>query len=135
MLQEARVLVADDDVDLLESIVTALEERGAKITRAVNGVELIEALAEQGPFDLMVVDVAMPWMSGIFAMHSARNAGMDAGIIVMTALPDADLPSQVRALGERSVLLRKPFDLSSFEETAEALLARGAAARGPFTSP
>jgi hypothetical protein len=60
---------------------------------------------------------------------------MDAGIIVMTALADEDLPAKVRALGERSVLMRKPFDLTELEETAEGLLARGAAARGPFTSP
>ena len=46
----ARVLVADDDVELLQSVAEALEQSGADVVRADSGAELIERMADEGPF-------------------------------------------------------------------------------------
>jgi CheY-like chemotaxis protein len=124
MLSGARVLVADDDPLLLESVADALANLGAHAVRAANGAELIDQLATQGPFDLVVTDVGMPWMSGLTAMRAARTAGLDLSVIVMTGLPDRQIPAQVRALGADAVLLRKPFDVSELTAAATKLLGR-----------
>lgn len=122
MLSHARVLVADDDPQLLDAVADVLTQRGAHVVRAWSGAELIEQLANAGPFDLVVTDIRMPWMSGLQAMHSTRAAGLGTSVIVMTALTDERIPGQVRALGENAVLLRKPFELRELESAASMLL-------------
>lgn len=120
------MLVADDDLLLLSTIAEALTDVGANVTTAGTGAELIEQLASEGPFDLVVTDISMPWMSGLQAMHAIRTAGLGTPLIVMTALQDERIPLQVRALGENAVLLRKPFDLPQLIAAASPLLARRA---------
>ena len=124
MFDDARVLVADDDPLLLATVVDALTHFGAKVTSAASGAELIEQMANEGPFDLVVTDVSMPWMNGLQAMQAARAAGLGTSVIFITALADERIPSQVRALGENARLLRKPFDLSQLVAAASELLAR-----------
>src|SRR4030095_2623926 len=124
MLDAARVLVADDDPLLLETVADALTHLGANVTSAASGAELIERMAHEGPFDLVVTDVSMPWMNGLQAMQAARTAGVGTSVIFITALADERIPSQVRALGENALLLRKPFDLSHLGGAASELLAR-----------
>jgi len=121
---EARVLVADDDPELLDAVAEGLTRLGADVIRARNGAELIDRLAEDGPFDLVVTDIAMPWMTGLRAIHAARTAGLDTSVIVMTGLRDEGIPARVRALGGSAALLEKPFTLADLESVASKLLAQ-----------
>jgi DNA-binding response OmpR family regulator len=120
MAGRARVLIADDDPDLLDAVAEVLTQLGADVVQATNGAQLIENLADHGPFDLVVTDVAMPWMNGIRAMRAARIAGLGASLIVMTALRDDSIAADVRAVG--GTLLRKPFKLAELESVATKLL-------------
>lgn len=122
---DAHILVADDDPALLDAVVDALARLGADVTRAENGAELIDQLADKGPFDLIVTDISMPWMDGLRAMHATRTAGLGTSVIIMTALSDERIPARVQALGGNTVLLRKPFDLAELESIASTLLSRG----------
>jgi CheY-like chemotaxis protein len=124
VVKDARVLVADDDPLLLSTITDALTDLGATVIGAASGAELIEQLANEGPFDLLVTDVSMPWMSGLQAMQAIRTAGLGTPVIVMTALSDERIPLQVRALGHNATLLRKPFDLTELIGAASTLLER-----------
>jgi CheY-like chemotaxis protein len=123
MRSRARILVADDDPELLDVVVAALEQWGADVARADSGAQLIERLAHEGPFDLIVTDISMPWMSGMQAMYSARTAGLATPVVVMTALKEDRIPAQVTGLGQNAVLLRKPFELSELERVVSRLLA------------
>lgn len=109
------VLIADDDPGIVSSLAEALETRGATVVRAQNGGDLIEALGYDGPFDLVVTDVSMPWMTGLQAIQSARSAGVRTSVIVMTALDDAAIPARVRALGECAAFLHKPFGIEELD--------------------
>ena len=122
MLPHAHVLVADDDPLLLDAVAEALTTMGADVRRATSGAELIDQLAHAGPFDLVVTDVGMPWMSGLQAIRSTRAAGLATSVIVMTGLPDERIPAQVQALGKDALLLRKPFELTELEAAASMLL-------------
>ncbi len=124
-MPRARVLVADDDPEMLGAVADAVGRLGCDVVRAESGADLIDRLATEGPFDLIVSDVSMPWMDGLKALHSMRTAGLPTPIIVMTALADPQIPGQVRALGANAVLLRKPFELDELE-TAVATLATSA---------
>jgi CheY-like chemotaxis protein len=123
MLSGSRVLIADDDPDVLAAVAESLEQLDANVVRANSGTELIDRLADSGPFDLVVTDVAMPWMTGVSAMRAARTAGLRMPTIVMTALSDKTIPAAVKRLGQDVTLLRKPFEIQELESMAEKLLA------------
>lgn len=125
----AEILIADDDLQLLGALSESLRQLGAHVVCARDGGELIEAL-EEGPYDLIVTDVSMPWMTGLQATHSARYAGLETPILVITALTDPKIDDVVAALGPRARLLRKPFDLESFEAAVRDLLEVGERAAG-----
>jgi DNA-binding response OmpR family regulator len=126
MRSGARILVADDDPDLLDAITDALQEHGANVIRARTGADLIDRLADSGPFDLVVTDIAMPWLNGMQALRAARTAGIGTAVIVMTGLADKSIPIQVNALGGHAALLRKPFEMPVLESLASELVARTA---------
>lgn len=123
-----RVLVAEDDPVLLHMVADAAEHMGAIVTRAHTGGELIEALGDHGPFDLVITDISMPWMTGLQAMQATRYAGLTTPVLVITALRDTNIPDQVKALGHRAALLHKPFGLEQLERAIDDLMAQP---RGP----
>ncbi len=99
-----------------------LDQLGLEVITASSGADLLENVAERGPFDLVVTDVAMPWMSGLQVMHSARSAGMRCPVIVITALRDSRTADQVDTLGAEVRRLNKPFSVGELEEAVRASL-------------
>ena len=124
MLRDARILVAEDDEDLLQTVAGALEAEGAEVVCAESGAELVERMAADGPFGLVITDVSMPWGSGVRAMRLARTAGVQTPVLVMTGLRDEWIPTEVLALGDNVALLRKPFGLDELHAIVAKLLGR-----------
>jgi two-component system response regulator FlrC len=119
MREALRILVAEDDADLLSTVSSALELWGHEVIRVDNGIDLIEHLAGDEPFDLVISDISMPWITGLHVLQSARYAGFEVPVIVMTALRGAEIPEQVRRLGSRARLLQKPFDLDGLRAAVD----------------
>lgn len=116
-----RILVADDDADLLEVVVEALKETGANVASAKSGAELLKRLGEDASFDLIIADVLMPWMTGLQVASSVRDAGLEVPVILMTGTRDASLAERVDSL-ERTLLLRKPFGHRELKAAVEKML-------------
>ncbi len=116
-----RILVADDDADLLEVVVESLTEAGAKVASAKSGAELLKRLGEDASFDLIIADVLMPWMTGLQVASSVREAGLEVPVILMTGATDASLNERVDLL-DNTVLLRKPFDQDDLKAAVQRLL-------------
>ena len=116
------MLVADDDPDMLAAVSDALAGLGYDVARVESGAGLIDRLAIDGPFDLIVTDISMPWMDGLKTLRSIRTAGVTTPAIVMTALTDPHIPAHVRALGSNAVLLQKPFELDELAAAAAELM-------------
>ena len=117
-----RVLVVDDDPEMLASVADALSRLGFEVTRASSGGELMDRLVTERPFDLIVSDVSMPWMDGLKTLRSVRTAGLATPVIVMTALREARIADLVSALGPDASLLLKPFGLDDLDAAVTALL-------------
>ena len=84
-----RALVADDDPEMLELVSNiVMQQFKAEVVRATTGHELLAALADGGRFDFIITDIAMPRMTGLQVMHSARTAGLPVPVVVMTAMRD-----------------------------------------------
>ena len=123
----ARVLVADDDTDMLTAVSDALASLGFEVLSVDSGAGLIDCLATDGPFDLIVTDISMPWMDSLKALRSIRAAGVTTPVIVITALTDVQIPNRVQALGAKAILLRKPFDLDELAAAARRMTTGGLA--------
>lgn len=118
-----RALVADDDANLLEVVMSIINRFGLDVVAASCGASLLDVLDHEEPFDLIVTDVAMPWITGLHVMHSARAAGVSCPVIVMTALRDHETNRQVAALGEHVLLLHKPFSVAELHAALRESLA------------
>lgn len=123
-----RVAIADDDPESRELLRHILWNPDTEIVEAVNGAELIQLLAEQAPFDLIVTDVDMPWMEGLQALRSARAADILTPAVVITGLTRPDLEAAVARLGATK-LLRKPFGAAALRAAITSLVERGARTR------
>ena len=121
------VLVVDDQDDIRELAVAQLEALGRRVVAAADGRLALDLLlaGSSSPVDVLLVDYAMPGMSGTEVIRVARQARPDQPIVLMTGYADA------HALGDPLppgvVLLKKPFRM---QELAEALDAAPRAARG-----
>ena len=118
----ARILIADDEADCRDLLVLALRGAASEIAVATNGGELLEMIAERGPFDLIVTDINMPWMQGLHVLASIREAGLRTPVLIVTGLSHPDLPRSTARLG-RAKLLYKPFAIGQLREAIAELLA------------
>ncbi len=78
-----KVLVADDDVELLNVLKTELSEQNMQVTAVKNGIEALIAAAEQD-FDVVILDMHMPHVDGLQAIIVLRKLLPKAGIIGLT---------------------------------------------------
>src|SRR5919205_4045976 len=79
----AQVLVVDDEAPIRITMSDMLRRRGYDVIAAASGEEAL-ALLHQRPFDLLLLDLRMPGISGIEVAQRARELGSQAAIIVLT---------------------------------------------------
>ncbi|WP_432737709.1 PAS domain S-box protein [Maridesulfovibrio sp. FT414] len=81
----ARILLAEDNATNQVYISHFLTEEGFTVETACNGIETIELLENEGPFDVILMDVQMPEMDGLQATQKIRESGNDIPIVALTA--------------------------------------------------
>ncbi len=84
-----RVLVVDDDPQVLRAHGAALSRHGASVETASNGAAAIERL-KQAAFDVIVSDISMPEMNGIEFLKAVRARDLDVPVILATGDPSID---------------------------------------------
>jgi CheY-like chemotaxis protein len=108
--QEApRVLVADDNPELLELMEEMLQEHGYVVTTVRTGVEAIESITA-GRQDIVVLDILMPHMNGLELLQKMKDAGLDTPVLIVTAYSDA--AESTREFGNVKGVILKPFNVS-----------------------
>lgn len=99
------VLVADDEVHIVEFLALLLEDEGCRVLKAFNGLQAWEVSERFRP-DMVISDVMMPGMTGVDLARriQATHNGSSPKIVLMSAVSDiAGLPNVQ--------FLRKPFDI------------------------
>lgn len=107
-----RILVVDDDPDILDALAIWLEDRFDVVT-AADGGEALD-LVERQPFDLILLDLMMPAVDGATVKRTLDSRGVRVPVVVVSAI--SDLPRHARALGV-SDWLTKPLDLEALDAT------------------
>jgi DNA-binding response OmpR family regulator len=122
-LPVSRIAIADDDPESLELLRLALGSPMTQIYEATNGVELVQLLLQNDPFDLVVTDVLMPWIEGLQVLRSARVSEVTTPVLVITGLDRPDIQATVDGLGNAQ-LLHKPFGIPELRAAVFALTSR-----------
>jgi adenylate cyclase len=124
MTQQFKVLVVDDEPDIVRYLEHVLQRLGYETASAGDGAEAIEKAAADPP-DLILLDVMMPVMDGFAVCRSLR--GRDATrlipVIVMTALPGIENRVKLLEHGADDVLA-KPVDERELVARIQGALAR-----------
>ena len=104
----ARLLVVEDDPDILALVTARCRAAGHKVLSATSGQQALEALGETPP-DVAILDVGLPMMTGFELLTELRKReGMDAvPAIFLSARVQQESIDAGRALG--ATYLTKPF--------------------------
>lgn len=81
--RSARILVADDEAAIRFTMGILLGRHGYTVTTASNGAEAL-ALVEQQPFELLLLDLKMPGLSGLEVARRACELQPAAAILILT---------------------------------------------------
>jgi len=116
-----RILIVDDDPEIIESIRIALESRGHAVMVGRNGNQGL-ALAEHEQPDLVILDMMMPKRSGFLVLESLRrNLSSTAKVIMITANEGGRHKAYAEELGVNDYI-RKPFPMDRLIESVDRLL-------------
>jgi DNA-binding response OmpR family regulator len=130
----ARILVADDDADILALVAFRLERSGYEVIRAGDGAEALMLALEEAPA-LAVLDVSMPKLDGYEVTRRIRADERTCRLPVI--LLTARVLERDVALGYEAGAddyMKKPFSPQELRVHVQAILARGSTA-GPPAGP
>ncbi len=117
---QARVLVVEDDDIVRDLIVSLLEDESYAVEAVESGEEALKAL-DRELYDLVLLDLNLPGMSGLNVLSAAPAVQTDAQFIVMTAFGSVDTAVEAMKLGAFDYL-NKPFRSEELLLTIERAL-------------
>lgn len=119
---EAKLLVVDDEPNILELLATSLRFAGFEVVTAANGRDALLKAEAENP-DLAVLDVMLPDMDGFSVTRKLRAAGRHFPILFLTAKDDTDDKVTGLTVGGDDYVT-KPFSLDEVVARIRAVLRR-----------
>jgi CheY-like chemotaxis protein len=114
MKPQANILVVDDNKDLLTTFALILKRKGYIVETAEDGVKALEKFTAHH-FDVVLMDVIMPQLGGIDALHKMREYDPKAKVILMTAYCEESQLQKVLKEGACGALY-KPINIPKLME-------------------
>jgi DNA-binding response OmpR family regulator len=118
-----RLLVIDDEIELLLLLVAAARERGYEATGTIDPRTVLPRVRAAPP-DVVLLDLRMPCLDGRDLLARMREVAKPPAVIVVTGWLDELTDDLCRAYGAVD-LVRKPFDLDDLFRRVEAALGIG----------
>ncbi len=120
-----RILVAEDDANLANGVMSSLRATGYAVDGVRNGIEADSAL-DAVDYDLLILDLGLPRKSGLEVLRRLRGRDSRLPVLILTALDGVN--DRVRGLDAGADdYLAKPFNLAELEARVRALTRRGMA--------
>ena len=119
---EARLLVVDDEPNILELLATSLRFAGFEVVTATNGRQALEQARTARP-DVVVLDVMMPDMDGFTVVRRMRGEGLHAPVLFLTARDSTEDKVTGLTVGGDDYVT-KPFSLEEVIARIRAVLRR-----------
>src|SRR5579863_555962 len=121
MAEKAKILIVDDERDLVDAYVRLLERAGHRCVGAFSGHEAIELIDADTP-DLVLTDLSLPDSNGIDVVRHARAKSERLPIIVMSGANTRGMNEAARAAGA-TVCLLKPVSIAELKRVIGDALA------------
>ncbi|MDX9973815.1 MAG: response regulator [FCB group bacterium] len=112
MIRDLKILLVDDDPEILELLSTFLSAKGFDVMACGSGEAGLELLQHKS-FDLILSDIEMAGMNGFEFLRQVRSAHDGIGIILMTAY-DEQYPMSEALRAGADGYITKPFELKKF---------------------
>lgn len=120
--QPSRILIAEDEAPLRHLVELSLKNNRYEVIPAEDGQEALEKFRQEGPFDLVILDVMMPKLDGFSVLEEIRRES-DVPVVILTALGSGDDIVQGFHLGADDYIT-KPFTFREVSARIEAILRR-----------
>ena len=128
--QQFSILVVDDEPGMVSFLQRALTQRYGKVDSG-NSVEAAAPLLRRQLYDLIILDISLPGISGIDWLHELRHEGYAGDVVLITAY--ADLDTAIDALrGGAADFLLKPFSVAQMLNSVERCFERSRLRRENF---
>ncbi len=114
---DAVVLVADDERNIVEFLTDLLQDEGYQVLQAFDGVMALEQINRQRP-DLIIADVMMPRLDGLALLRLVEERGEPIPFILMSAA--------VTPRSSRATFVPKPFDIDTMLQIVQGSIAGAA---------
>lgn len=124
-LEDVRILIVDDDQDILESFDAALQAEGALTMTAADGNDAVGAVQNDPP-DIVVLDMMLPKRSGFLVLEKIKGFEDSPLVIMVTANEGKRHQAYAESLGV-DAYLQKPVPLEMLIGTCVELLDKEAA--------
>lgn len=122
-LEDVRVLIVDDDRDVLESINAAFRAEGAMTLLATDGNEAVRLCQQDDMPDLVILDMMLPKRSGFLALEKIKGREDSPLVIMVTANEGRRHQEYAEALGVDRYML-KPVPLAQLIAAADELITK-----------
>jgi DNA-binding NtrC family response regulator len=121
MEEPSRLLIVDDNEDILSTFYEFFNSMGYEVKTAVDGFAALKLLRDKSNFfDCLITDLVMPNISGVGLISIVKKEYPHLKIIAMTGY--GDQPGALASEAEADVVLFKPIDLFKIENTVSELI-------------
>ena len=121
MTELNRLLIVDDNKDILSTFYEFFNSMNYEVKTAVDGLAALKLIKDESYcFDCLITDLVMPNISGVGLISIVKKEFPDMKIIAMTGY--GDQPGALASEAEADVVLFKPIDLFKIENTVSKLL-------------
>ena len=110
---DTRILVVDDDPNLLVLLSKMLMRVGVTPTTAENGMQALDLISSQAPFDLLILDLMLPDIDGFEVLSRIRadRSHDDMPVLILSARADVIRQRDIEHIGfKKNLLFREPRD-------------------------
>ena len=105
MPETPRILIVDDEKRFRVTMLRLLKNNGISAKGVESGEQALEELA-QNPYDVVLLDVKMPGISGIEVLKQMQKQGCDAEVIVLSGHASVDAALEIMNFGAYDYLLK-----------------------------
>ena len=110
----ARILIVDDEPDVLKLLHEALTLRGYDVRLASSGDEALDVIERENSINMVLLDVILPGRSGVETLKELKQRHPQLAVILMSAVADSHVAHHARRLGAFDYIL-KPLDYDQLE--------------------
>jgi len=125
-----KILVVDDEPDLLEQLRETLTSQKYDVDTADDGESALDKLFDN-PYDLIILDIMLPFVDGLAILREIREANIDTPVLMLTA--KGDVEDKIKGLDYGADdYLAKPFAMAELMARIRSLLRRASNQRDPL---